>query len=361
MISSFPPHILHSHQHLWFPGPQGSRGASGPRWPPRTLACHSGSHEWGSGTDLGEGYLMELQQRGILGLWGCPSPGGRLGTAGHLNIREEKWAELEIYQTGVVCNHAYLLESVRLLWDTVPLEEGFVSPSLSSSFPPSVWSNETLSRALLSRCISSSPWGDEKLRAAMVERARVFCLLLDSSSSRCLLWLNERENCFGVKAGKQTFSKAVCVWNVLLSPSHYNNVITAHWVLVALPYSLWCQGFQQKGFAPMPGLPNEIKRIFCLEGASSQDLEAETRIPTPAHRNRSQAEILRPQSLSLSRVCVNVFEGFGHCWWSSEWERIAPGCKSFPGSSSLYHWTSPALHLEWRKTQPLSTLAHYFQ
>ncbi|TNN67797.1 hypothetical protein EYF80_021951 [Liparis tanakae] len=59
------------------------------------------------------------------------------------------------------------LESVR---DSVPCDGGFVSPSLSSSLPPSVWSKETLSRALLRRCISSSPWGDEKLRAAMVER-----------------------------------------------------------------------------------------------------------------------------------------------------------------------------------------------
>lgn len=55
------------------------------------------------------------------------------------------------------CVSLNLLESVRLLRDSVPLDGGFVSPSLSSSLPPSVWSKETLSRALLKRCISSSP------------------------------------------------------------------------------------------------------------------------------------------------------------------------------------------------------------
>lgn len=83
-----------------------------------------------------------------------------------------------------------LLESVRLLRDNVPPDKGLVSPSLSSSLPPSVWSKETLSRALLRRCISSSPWGDEKLRAAMVERASAFCLLRDSSLPlRCSFWI----------------------------------------------------------------------------------------------------------------------------------------------------------------------------
>lgn len=83
-----------------------------------------------------------------------------------------------------------LLESVRLLWDSAPRGGGFVSPSLSSSLPPSAWSKETLSRALLKRCISNSPCGDEKLRAAMVERARAFCLLRDSSPpSRRPFWL----------------------------------------------------------------------------------------------------------------------------------------------------------------------------
>lgn len=81
------------------------------------------------------------------------------------------------------------LESVKLLQDSVPLDGGFVSPSLSSSLPPSVWSKETLSRALLRRCISSSPWGDEKLRAAMVERTSALCLLwLSLLRSRSSLW-----------------------------------------------------------------------------------------------------------------------------------------------------------------------------
>lgn len=69
-----------------------------------------------------------------------------------------------------------------LLWETVPLDGGLVSPSLSSNRPPRVWSKETLSRALRRRCISSSPCGDEKLRAAMVERANTFCLFRDSSA-----------------------------------------------------------------------------------------------------------------------------------------------------------------------------------
>lgn len=84
----------------------------------------------------------------------------------------------ETYQT-FTCFWGFfsLLESVRLLQDSVPPDGGFVSPSLSSSLPPSVWSKETLSRALRRRCISSSPCGEEKLRAAMVERTRALCLL----------------------------------------------------------------------------------------------------------------------------------------------------------------------------------------
>lgn len=64
-----------------------------------------------------------------------------------------------------------LLESVK-----VPCGMLCVSVSLSSSLPPIACSNETLSSALRSRCMSSSPCGEEKLRPASAARAKALCL-----------------------------------------------------------------------------------------------------------------------------------------------------------------------------------------
>lgn len=108
----------------------------------------------------------------------------------NVSIWGTEWERNEAKHKRYSCFSYFLivLESVGLLWDS--LDGGIVSPSLSSSLPPSVWSKETLSRALLRRCISSSPWGDEKLRAAMVDRTIALCLLwLSPPPSRCPLWL----------------------------------------------------------------------------------------------------------------------------------------------------------------------------
>ncbi|KAG9343177.1 hypothetical protein JZ751_014154 [Albula glossodonta] len=67
-------------------------------------------------------------------------------------------------------------------WDRAPRGVVCVSPSLSSSRPPSAWSKDTFSSARRSRCMSSSPCGEEKLRLAMADRARAFCLFRDSST-----------------------------------------------------------------------------------------------------------------------------------------------------------------------------------
>lgn len=119
------------------------------------------------------------------------------GEAGNMSPSEGQTGSSLEEQEGQIC-FSYcrtLLESVRLLRDSVPLDGDLVSESLSSSRPPSVWSKETLSRALLRRCISSSPWGDEKLLAAMVERTSALCLLrLSSIPSRRPLWSEERKH-----------------------------------------------------------------------------------------------------------------------------------------------------------------------